>query len=354
MRRILVLGGLLVGFAIAAACHSFEGEDVPVVDAGFDVPSLEEAGPALESAAACPEVVAEPKQPRRLHASPTGVAWIEEVAGADGGPITGVSSFVEERGKKPKPQFMLAEGALDLCVAGPTVYTLREPSAALAPLRVCPLGAASCPELQIPIPGGDGGVRPVFGCDGPLVAFSAPPSLVGYSTNPPQAIVVPKIGDAVFVAPAGGALYFARSAGGVYSATFGFDAGATDGGFAQIVGEDAGARAVGGLAARASRVYFVGQDGGVQVLVRTEASGQNPTILRRGALGAFDVDDAAVFLVVANNGVVRLNRDAASDKANDERLLVPEQGVTSLGLTADYVYYTTPTAVKRVPKTGCP
>ncbi len=58
--------------------------------------------------------------------------------------------------------------------------------------------------------------------------------------------------------------------------------------------------------------------------------------------------------VVANNGVVRLNRDAASDKANDERLLVPEQGVTSLGLTADYVYYTTPTAVKRVPKTGCP
>ena len=69
---------------------------------------------------------------------------------------------------------------------------------------------------------------------------------------------------------------------------------------------------------------------------------------------AFDVDDASVFLVVANNGIVRLNREATSDKANDERLIVPEPGVTSIGLTGDFVYYTTPKAVKRVPKSGCP
>lgn len=342
-----------MGFAVAVACRSFEGEDVPVVDAGFDVPPPEEASVGPEAAASCPEIVAEPDNPRRLRASPAGVAWIEDGVGADGGPVTGVSSLVEEKGKKPRPQFVLAEAALDVCVAGPMVYTLRASSGTLAPLRACALGAAVCPEIQIPISAGSG-AQQVFGCDGALVAFSAPPSLVGYSTNPPQAIVVPKVGDASFLAPSGGALYFARGAGGVYSTSFGSDAGPGDGGFTQIVGDDAGARTVAGLAARSSRVFFVGQDGGVQVLVRTEPGGQSPTVLRRGALGAFDVDDASVFLVVANNGIVRLNRDATSDKANDERLIVPEPGVTSIGLTGDFVYYTTPKAVKRVPKSGCP
>ncbi len=339
----------------AFACASFESEETPVVDAGFDVPPVEEAAAPPDAKPACPEVVGDFTNPRRLRAGAAGAVWIHDARGIDGGPVTAIST-VDEREKSTRPQFVLAPSAQDVCLTGTSAVVLARTIDPGFPtglaLKSCPLGSAACDDKALPI-NVAGAFPPELACDGELLAFIAPPELRGVSLTQPAVLLTgPRgAGDARLVSLAATTATYFRPDAGIFAGPLGADAGG-----APIVTDDAGARNVTALVSRPDYVFYVVQEGGTPVLSRVAAAGGPATVLARQVTSLVAIDANAVFFVSATGGIFRLKRDATSEGDAESRRVfdVPTSDVTSLGVSDAFVYFSTRTQVKRLPKAGCP
>lgn len=358
MRKLVPLLGV-VGFVGAAvfACTSFESDEVPAVDAGFDVPPVVEAAASPDAAPACPEVVGDFTNGRRLRAGGKGAVWIHDARGIDGGPVTAIST-IDEAEKSTRPQFVLAPSAQDVCLAGQSALVLTRTIDPGFPtglaVKSCPVGSAACEDTVLPLTA-PGPFPPELACDGELMAFVVPPELRGLSLKQTGVLLTgPRgAGDARLVALASGTATYFRPDAGIFSGPLGLglDAGGT-----ALVGDDAGARNVTALVARPEHVFYVVQEGGTPVLSRVAATGGPATVLARQVTSFVAVDATSAFFVSATGGIFRVKRDATSEATAESRRIfdVPTADVTSLGVSDAFIYFSTRAQVKRLPKAGCP